>query len=215
MVCLYNITSNHMLLKLMRACWIELRIAEMHKQIKLLGNSLTASMCKNFLFWFRVVIVLYRLNKEKGKDGIKKSLQSAEYIRKNLLVVSLVARWFHHSRLWKRQRWQWLRVTTFPSTWFFSLQSNLFPEMISKRWFLIKHIEKIRYIYIYIYIYIRQRCKWLNTIQIYKLINSYFFKLPDIGIMVRVFANGPEDLGSITGRVIPKTQKNGTWCYFA
>ena len=28
-----------------------------------------------------------------------------------------------------------------------------------------------------------------------------------IGIMVRVFANGLEDLGSILGRVIPKTQK--------
>ena len=31
--------------------------------------------------------------------------------------------------------------------------------------------------------------------------------LPDIGIMVRVFANGPGDLGSIPGRVIPKTLK--------
>ena len=40
------------------------------------------------------------------------------------------------------------------------------------------------YIYIYIYIYI-----------------------PDIGLAVRVFANGPGDLGSIPGRVIPKTQK--------
>ena len=30
---------------------------------------------------------------------------------------------------------------------------------------------------------------------------------PDIGIMVRVFANGSEDLGSIPGRIIPKTQK--------
>ena len=30
---------------------------------------------------------------------------------------------------------------------------------------------------------------------------------PDIGIMVRVFANGSRDLGSIPGRVIPKTQK--------
>ena len=28
-----------------------------------------------------------------------------------------------------------------------------------------------------------------------------------IGIMVRVFANGLRDLGSIPGRVIPKTQK--------
>ena len=30
---------------------------------------------------------------------------------------------------------------------------------------------------------------------------------PDIGLGVRVFANGPGDLGSIPGRVIPKTQK--------
>ena len=30
---------------------------------------------------------------------------------------------------------------------------------------------------------------------------------PDIGIMVRVFANGPADLGSIPGLVIPETQK--------
>ena len=42
---------------------------------------------------------------------------------------------------------------------------------------------KIIYIYIYIYI------------------------LPDIGIMVRVFANGPGDLGLIPCRFIPKTQK--------
>ena len=36
----------------------------------------------------------------------------------------------------------------------------------------------------------------------------YFtFSLPDIGLGVRVFANGPGDLGSIPGRVIPKTQK--------
>ena len=31
--------------------------------------------------------------------------------------------------------------------------------------------------------------------------------IPDIGIMVRVFTNGPGDLGSIPGQVIPKTQK--------
>ena len=30
---------------------------------------------------------------------------------------------------------------------------------------------------------------------------------PDIGIMVRVFTIGSGDLGSIPGRVIPKTQK--------
>ena len=31
--------------------------------------------------------------------------------------------------------------------------------------------------------------------------------VPDIGLAVRVFANGPGDLGSIPGRVVPKTQK--------
>ena len=29
-------------------------------------------------------------------------------------------------------------------------------------------------------------------------------------MMVRVYANGPGDQGSIAGRVIPKTKKNGT-----
>ena len=33
------------------------------------------------------------------------------------------------------------------------------------------------------------------------------YRIPDIGLGVRVFANGPGDLGSIPGRVIPKTQK--------
>ena len=31
--------------------------------------------------------------------------------------------------------------------------------------------------------------------------------IPDIGLVVRVFANRPGNLGSIPGRVIPKTQK--------
>ena len=36
-----------------------------------------------------------------------------------------------------------------------------------------------------------------------------------IGLMSRVFANGLGGQGSILGRVIPKTQKNGTWCCLA
>ena len=32
-----------------------------------------------------------------------------------------------------------------------------------------------------------------------------------IGLMSRVFANGPGDCSSIPGWVIPKTQKNATW----
>ena len=43
-----------------------------------------------------------------------------------------------------------------------------------------------------------------NSIDI--LIN-FVYIIPDIGLGVRVFANGPGDLVSIPGRVIPKTQK--------
>ena len=38
-------------------------------------------------------------------------------------------------------------------------------------------------------------------------LSHFIFEKPDIGLGVRVFANGPGDLGSIPGRVIPKTQK--------
>ena len=43
---------------------------------------------------------------------------------------------------------------------------------------------------------------------VYKyLIYILYIFIPDIGLAVIVFANGPGDLGSIPGRVIPKTQK--------
>ena len=48
------------------------------------------------------------------------------------------------------------------------------------------------------------------AIHIYICINIHthtYIYIPDIGLAVRVFANGPGDLGSIPGRVIPKTQK--------
>ena len=35
----------------------------------------------------------------------------------------------------------------------------------------------------------------------------YIMSILDIGIMVKVFANGPGDLGSIPDQIIPKTQK--------
>ena len=44
-----------------------------------------------------------------------------------------------------------------------------------------------------------------SIINISKLINGY--TMLDIDIMVRVFANGPGNLGLVPGRVIPKTQK--------
>ena len=67
-------------------------------------------------------------------------------------------------------------------------------------------------LYIYIYIYI------VYNFWLYKHVNFFFLKkekkkkkkkkiLYIIGLAVRVFANGPEDLGSIPGRVISKTQK--------
>ncbi len=45
------------------------------------------------------------------------------------------------------------------------------------------------------------------TSDIYNEIFSNINRYQPIGIMVRVFANGPGDFGSIPGRVIPKTQK--------
>ena len=36
-----------------------------------------------------------------------------------------------------------------------------------------------------------------------------------IGLMSRVFNNGPGDWGSIPGQAIPKDLKNGTWCHLA
>ena len=40
-----------------------------------------------------------------------------------------------------------------------------------------------------------------------KFVLAIITLIPDIGLAVRVFANGPGDLDSIPGRVIPKTQK--------
>ena len=72
------------------------------------------------------------------------------------------------------------------------------------------------YIYIYIYGYIYLYIQTHTYIYLYLFIHAYIYifiqtyiyiYLPDIGLGVRVFANGPGDLGSIPGRVIPKTQK--------
>ena len=46
----------------------------------------------------------------------------------------------------------------------------------------------------------------LNFLYIFGLVLLAIY-IPDIGLGVRVFANGPGDLGSIPGRVIPKTLK--------
>ena len=59
------------------------------------------------------------------------------------------------------------------------------------------------YIYIYIYVHV---CIYIY-IYLYMHVCIYIYIVPDIGLAVRVFANGPGDLGSVPGRVIPKTQK--------
>ena len=47
----------------------------------------------------------------------------------------------------------------------------------------------------------------IDCIKIKQVLLIKVLYIPDIGMMVRVFAYGPGDLGSIPGRVIPKTQK--------
>ena len=54
------------------------------------------------------------------------------------------------------------------------------------------------YVYIYMYIFM--------CVYIYLCIHMYVYTYI-CGPAVRVFANGPGDLGSIPGRVIPKTLK--------
>ena len=55
------------------------------------------------------------------------------------------------------------------------------------------------WVYIYIYIF----CE----VFFFFFVHNYMISVPDIGLAVRVFANGAGDQGSIPGRVIPKTQK--------
>ena len=50
------------------------------------------------------------------------------------------------------------------------------------------------------------RCSLVSYQDTFFLV-GYYHSSPDIGLAVRVFANGPGDLGSIPGRIIPKTQK--------
>ena len=49
--------------------------------------------------------------------------------------------------------------------------------------------------------------KYLSKVFLFSLIFTEAYINRDIGPAVRVFANGPGDLGSIAGRVIPKTLK--------
>ena len=46
-----------------------------------------------------------------------------------------------------------------------------------------------------------------RSTKLLKALNENYKYLGIFGLAVRVFANGPGDLGSIPGRVIPKTQK--------
>ena len=54
---------------------------------------------------------------------------------------------------------------------------------------------------------------YLPTILRFQLFLSNTINFKQIGIMVRVFANGPEDRGLNPGRVIPKSQIKGTRCF--
>ena len=78
------------------------------------------------------------------------------------------------------------------------------------------YISIYRSIYIYIYIYIWTSIQKSVLKQLTSLGHSQTQILElkkitsDIGMMVRVFANGLGDRGSIPGQVIPKTKKNAS-----
>ena len=68
------------------------------------------------------------------------------------------------------------------------------------------HTHTHTYIYIYVYIYTQSRTHF-SPLLIISIGSNSSWRRKIIGLGVRVFANGPGDLGSIPGRVIPKTQK--------
>ena len=90
----------------------------------------------------------------------------------------------------KRSDWFWIRS---------------FPLSILIVWIKVKesnsYLAAGRYIYIYVCIYI------YICVCVCVCVCVFIYTLPDINLMFRVFANGPGDLGSIPGWVIPKTQK--------
>ena len=60
---------------------------------------------------------------------------------------------------------------------------------------------------LYINLKPRQTVIKINNLVWFGLVWFYSIYVPDIGLAVRVFANGLGDLGSIAGQVIPETQK--------
>ena len=74
-----------------------------------------------------------------------------------------------------------------------------------KIWSFLKHSSNILYKWNRKCHILSRLCgSWLST---FSYISNLWITIPDIGLAVRVFANGPGNLGSIPGRVIPKTQK--------
>ena len=50
---------------------------------------------------------------------------------------------------------------------------------------------------------------WLKIFVLYVFETIFINRL--VGLVGRVFANGPRDQSSISGRVLPYSLKNGTW----
>ena len=69
------------------------------------------------------------------------------------------------------------------------------------------HIHTHTQIYIYIYIHTHKVNDYCAHTFTYAYIYIYIYIYRSIGLVGRVFTNGPRDLGSIQGRVIPKTLK--------
>ena len=67
-------------------------------------------------------------------------------------------------------------------------------------------VKKVSHIYPSAFDHISVRLQG-TVVFVFVFLCVSFIYLSDIGMMVRVFTNGPGDLGSIPGRVIPETQK--------
>ena len=94
-----------------------------------------------------------------------------------------------------------------------SIISLILSLFLSSSWFFFFSVNSSGLFLLYIAMYARGfslLCffRFLNSLYgIFSANSNLLLFVPDIGLAVRVFANGPGDQGSIPGRVIPKTKK--------
>ena len=162
-----------------------------------------------------VLVSRWERNREKVKrEGVSAYLVSSKYIDYNVMSRNFD---YNVMSMWQAKRgkrkWQGKNSQKYGAT----------------EW---RNVFFIRFLFWYYF-----RVVWYSPCIVRSdkildvVLNGLFWKWPQILIVCGIFCNvyvslvwlgnnrmftkGPGDRGSIPGRVIPKTKKNGTWCLLA